>query len=98
MARILTNNPTRGSMSWRGLVRGAKNVRRGVRRLMKVDPTTAQGTPDSQLLVGQNGVVGRSGASPVRSVLGRQESTQTASGTGVKRIRDRSQNRSLKRR
>jgi hypothetical protein len=98
VARILTNNPTRGSMSWNGLVRGAKNVRRSVRRLMKVDPTKAQGTSDSQLLVGQNGIVGRSGASPVRRVLGRQESTQTATGSGVKRIRDRSANRSLKRR
>lgn len=99
MVKALSNSPDptrRGRM--RGLVQITSHARRSVRRLMKVDPNTDQGMADSKLLVGQNGVTGRSGASPIRRVLGRAESTRTATGTGLKRIRNRSANTRLKRR
>jgi hypothetical protein len=100
--KILTNNPARKSNNWGRLIPGqARSLnglrRRGVRRLMKVDPTTAQGTPDSQLLVAEPGVVGKSGASSP-TIMGRTESKRTGFGGGKKVIRSDGVNRSLKKR
>lgn len=109
MARILSNNSERGSNNWRGFTKvGAFRSmfptlpRRSVRRLMKVDPTNAQGTPDSQLLVDENGIAGRTGATSGVRIMGTQAQRQGAvGGTGggaVRRIRDRGKNTRLSRR
>lgn len=96
--RTLTNNPQRGSSNWGGFVsRGFGKL--SVRRLMKVDPANAQGTPDSQLLVGTNGVDGRTGATGVQIVGGIATKTTKGSGGGDRKaIRDRGANKSLKKR
>lgn len=107
--RRLTNNPERNSNKWTPRIpRGAFRSRfptlprRGVRRLMKVDPQNAQGTPDSQLLVGEPGVTGKSGASKGVSVMGTQAQRIGAvggtAGGAVKRIHNKGVNRSLKKR
>lgn len=109
MARILSNNPERGSNNWRGFVSGGAFrsmfptiSRRGVRRLMKVDPQNAQGTPDSQILVDENGVAGRTGATSGVRIMGTQaQRIGTVGGTGggaVRRIRNRGKNTRLSRR
>lgn len=109
MAKILSNNPERGSNNWRGFTSpGAFRsmfptiTRRGIRRLMKVDPANAQGTPDSQILVDESGVAGRTGATSGVRVMGTQaQRIGTVGGTAggaVKRIRDRGKNTRLSRR
>lgn len=101
--RTLSNNPTRGSNNWTNLIPGQSRsltglARRSVRRLMKVDPSNAQGTPDSQLLVGEAGIKGKQGASPVRIISGHTESKTTRFGGGKRVIGSDGVNRSLKKR
>lgn len=103
MPKILSNNPLRGGNNW--TIAGPKAtryrglVKRGVRRLMKVDPSVAKGTPDSQIITGVNGVQGGTGTGPSGAkVMGRHESKQTAPGSGKTVIRTDGVNRSLKRR
>lgn len=106
--RTMTNNPERGSNSWPQLIPGVQRVRpplrslRGsVRRLMKVDPSNAQGTPDSQLLARANGEAGRTGGRSM-TIMGRSETKRVAespaggtSRTGVRSIRNRGVNRGI---
>ena len=105
MARVrrTSNNPLRGSNNW--TIAGPKAtryrglVKKSVRRLMKVDPSVAKGTPDNQIITGVNGVDGGTGhGTPSPRVLGRHESKQTAPGSGKKVIRTDGINRSLKKR
>lgn len=109
MTKILSNNAERGSNRWtkrrsRGAFRSRfpTLARRGVTRLMKFDPQNAQGTPDNQLLVGEPGVTGKSGASTGVKVMGTQaQRSGTVGGTAggaVKRIRGRGVNKTLKKR
>jgi hypothetical protein len=97
VVKILSNSSDpvrrRGNVT---LVQISGQARRSVRRLMKRDPNTNQGTPDNWLLVGQNGVEGRSGASPVRSILGKAK--VASPGAGVNRIRNRGTNTNLRKR
>jgi hypothetical protein len=99
VTRILTNNPTRRSMSWRGFVQQTQATgKRTIRRFIKRDP--AKGTslpfadnysPDRDLRAGPN--VPAASGKPV-SIRNRA----TAPGTGVKRIRNRSVSSKIKKR
>lgn len=98
--RTLSNNPERGSNRWGGY-KAVTRAQRGIRRLMKVDPNNAQGTPASQLKLTTPGMTDN-GASKGVSVVGHTEDRAVNSGTSQtgrpKKIRDRSRNTSLKKR
>jgi hypothetical protein len=93
--RTLTNNPERGSSNFSGFV-NMGYAKRGIRRLMKRDESVAQGTPDDQILVGTSGVAGRTGASSPR-IISHTEDRTRGFGTGQRVIKDRGQNKRLRR-
>lgn len=95
--KVLTNNSQRRGNTWGGY-KGRGFAKLGIRRLMKVDPANAQGTPDSQLLVGRSGTAGRTGASKGVAVVGHTETRQPTSNASRKKLLNRGTNRTLKKR
>jgi hypothetical protein len=99
-ARILTNNPERGSNRFGGL-RPVTFARRGIRTLVKRDPNNAQGTPAKDVLLNTPGMSGN-GASRGVKTMGHTESRRTQQGTtqsgtgATKVIRDRSKRSNIR--
>lgn len=98
--RTLSNNPERGNNKFGGL-KGVSRTQRTIRRLMKRDPNTAQGIPQSELPLTTPGT-DRAGATKGVRVVGHTEKRAVNSGTSQtgrpKKILDRSRNTSLKKR
>lgn len=98
--RTLTNAATRNSRpGFKPRSRNAIEGKRGIRRLMKRDPADGLQSKAADTMTSTK-VGGGPGTDKVPSprILSKANKTPAPGGSGVRRIRDRGQNKSLKKR